>query len=194
MVVDCVSSGVNYIEDIVNRGYNPIILELQSGDMDEEAYKLKVQSNYDRIKYDYELFYEQDTYAETLEMVRKLNPLLVLPGSEHGVILATKLSNDLGLLGTHIDNLEAMTLKDKMHERLKEAGLRYIRGKVVSSIDEAIEFYDAESLKEVVIKPIYSAGSVSVRICLNKQEMISSLEELFNKENYYGGKNTELLV
>ena len=194
MVVDCVSSGVNYIEDIVNRGYNPIILELQSGDMDEEAYKLKVQSNYDRIKYDYELFYEQDTYAETLEMVRKLNPLLVLPGSEHGVILATKLSNDLGLLGTHIDNLEAMTLKDKMHERLKEAGLRYIRGKVVSSIDEAIEYYDAESLKEVVIKPIYSAGSVSVRICLNKQEMISSLEELFNKENYYGGKNTELLV
>ena len=87
-----------------------------------------------------------------------------------------------------------MTLKDKMHERLKEAGLRYIRGNVVSSIDEAIEFYDAESLKEVVIKPIYSAGSVSVRICLNKQEMISSLEELFNKENYYGGKNTELLV
>ena len=47
-----------------------------------------------------------------------------------------------------------------MHERLKEAGLRYIRGKVVSSIDEAIEFYDAESLKEVVIKPIYSAGSL----------------------------------
>ena len=93
--------------------------------------------------------------------------------------MTTKLSNDLGLLGTPIENLEAMTLKDKMHERLKEAGLRYIRGKVVSTIEEAIEFYDAESLKEVVIKPIYSFCSVSVRICQDKNEMINSLNEMF---------------
>ncbi len=31
IVVDCISSGTNYIEDIVNRGYNPVVLELQPG-------------------------------------------------------------------------------------------------------------------------------------------------------------------
>ncbi|WP_407377694.1 ATP-grasp domain-containing protein [Methanobrevibacter sp.] len=115
-------------------------------------------------------------------------------GNERGVILSTKLSNDLGLLGTPIENLEAMTLKDKMHERLAEAGIRHIRGKVVTSIDEAVEFYEAESLKEVVIKPVYSFCSVSVRICPNKQEMIDSLKESFNMTNAYGQKNNELLI
>lgn len=154
IVVDCVSTGANYIEDIVNRGYNPVILELQPGELDIDDYNEKMQRNYSRIEYDYDLIYEQDTYSETLELVRKLDPLLIVAGNELGVVLTTKLSNDLGLLGTPIENLEAMTLKDKMHERLKEAGLRYIREKVVSTIEEAIEFYDTESLNEIVIKDI----------------------------------------
>lgn len=169
IVVDCISSGTNYIEDIVNRGHNPIILELQPGASNVEEYRQKMQSNYDRIEYEYELVFEQDTYDKTLDIVRKLNLLLILAGNERGVILTSRLSNDLGLLGTPIENLDAMTLKDKMHERLAEAGLRHIKGKVVASIDEAIDFYDSENLKEVVIKPIYSFCSVGVRICLNKQ-------------------------
>ena len=194
IVVDCISSGTNYIEDIVNRGHKPVILELQSGEMDAVEYKQKMQSNYNRIGYDYDLVFEKDTYEETVEMIRELDPLLIVAGSERGVILTSRLSNDLGLLGTPIENLDAMTLKDKMHERLVEAGLRHIRGKVVTSVDEAVEFYEAESLNEVVIKPIYSFCSVGVRICLDKEEMIDSLKEIFNKNNAYGDVNTELLV
>lgn len=88
-----------------------------------------MQSNYDRIEYDFDLIYEKDTYEETLEMVRELDPLLIVAGNERGVILTTKLSNDLNLLGAPIENIDAMTLKDKMHERLKDVGLRYIREK-----------------------------------------------------------------
>ena len=194
IVVDCQSSGTNYIADIVNRGYNPVILELLPTGNDTEKYKKTIQSSYSRIEYEYDLIYEQGTYEETLELVRKLNPLLIVSGSEYGVIVTSRLSNDLGLLGTPIEHLDAMTLKDKMHERLAEAGLRYIRGKVVTSIEEAVDFYDSESLKEVVIKPVYSFGSVSVRICLNKQEMIGSLKEMFNMNNAYGYENTELLI
>jgi glutathione synthase/RimK-type ligase-like ATP-grasp enzyme len=194
IVVDCISSGTNYIEDIVNRGYKPVILELQSGEMNVEEYKQKMQSNYDRIGYDYDLVFEKDTYDETIEMIRELDPLLIVAGSERGVILTSRLSNDLGLLGTPIENLDAMTLKDKMHERLAEAGLRHIRGKVVASVDEAVEFYESESLNEVVIKPVYSFCSVGVRICLDKEEMIGSLKEIFTKNNAYGDANTKLLV
>ena len=53
-----------------------------------------VYNEYKRINYDFDIIYEQDTYEETLEMVRKLNPLLILAGSETGVILTTKLSHD----------------------------------------------------------------------------------------------------
>ena len=81
-----------------------------------------------------------------------------------------------------------------MHKRLAENGLRYIRGKVSGSVEEAIEFYDAESLGEVVIKPIRSAGSCNVRICLNKQEMIDAIEDIMGMEGYFGGNVKELLV
>lgn len=194
VVMDCKSTGTNYISDIINRWYNPIVLELKSGGHELDKYKEIMNKQYDKIDADFDMIYERDTYEETLEAVRKYDPLLVLPGNEHGVILATKLANDLNLLCNPIENIDAMTLKNEMHNRLREKGLRYIRGKVVSSAEEAIEFYDLESLKEVVIKPIYSAGSAGVRICLNKDEMIESIHEILGKENYYGGKIKELIV
>lgn len=108
--------------------------------------------------------------------------------------MATRLSYELGLLGNSIENLDAMTLKNEMHNRLAERGLRSIKGKVIHSLDEALEFYDEENLKEVVIKPTYSAGSASVRICLNRDEMIDSIKHLFDNVNYYGDQIDELLV
>ena len=27
VIVECISTGINYIEDIINRGYNPVVLE-----------------------------------------------------------------------------------------------------------------------------------------------------------------------
>lgn len=194
IVVDCKSTGTNFIEDIVNRGYYPFVLELKPGNSDVEEYKQIMKYGYDRIFYDFNLIYEKDTYEETLEMIRQLDPLLIVPGSERGVILATKLANDLGLLCNSIDNLKAMTLKDQMHRRLARRGLRHIRGRVVSSVEQAIDFYDRQSLKEVVIKPVYGYCSVSVRICLNRQEMIDTLTELFDKTNSYGDENDVLLV
>ena len=35
IVVECISTGINYIEDIINRGYNPIVLEPKMIDTEE---------------------------------------------------------------------------------------------------------------------------------------------------------------
>lgn len=195
MVVECRSTGTNYIEDIINRGYNPVVLEPKYGESEKgDEYLEGVHNEYKDIKYDFDLIYEQDSYEETLELVRKFDPLLILPGNEKGVILASRLAYDLNLKCNDIKNLDAMTFKDEMQKRIAEAGLRSIRGKSVRTIEEAIEFYDAEALEEVVIKPKYSAGSASVRICSNKEEMIASLEELFEKTNAFGEENIDLLI
>ena len=95
IIVECISTGTNFIEDIINRGYNPIVLEPKMIDTEEgEEYKKMVYDEYKRIKYDFDIIYEKDSYEETLEEVKKYDPLLVLPGNEKGVVLATKLSND----------------------------------------------------------------------------------------------------
>lgn len=195
IIVECRSTGINYIEDLINRGYNPVVLEVHYGDSEvsQQYHELSV-SEYEGIKYDFDMIYEQDTYEATLNEVKKWDPLLVLPGNEGGVVLASKLAHDLGLICNPIENLDAMTLKNEMQAKIAEHGLRSIRGKVIKSTEEAIEFYDSAQLSQVVVKPTYSAGSVSVRICKNKQEMIDAVEELFDMTNLFGSDNTELLV
>lgn len=195
VVVEAGSTGFNFIRDIANRNFYPIALDMKSDDTEEgKAYKEMVCGTYENIDVDYELIYEKDTYDETLEMLREYDPLLVIPGSEMGVRLATRLANDLGLLCNPIENLDAITLKDKMQEKIAEKGLRHIKGRVVKSVEEAIEYYDNEGLTEVVVKPVYSAGSVGVRICLNKDEMIKSLNHLFGDTGLYGNVLTEIVV
>ena len=196
VVVECISTGTNYIQDIVARNYNPIVLEMaESGDNEEALlYKKIVHDSYERIKHDFDLIHEKDTYEETLAMVKELDPVLVVPGNEKGVILATKLANDLNLLCNPIENIDAFTLKNEMQNRLAENNLRSIRGRVVKSVEEAVDYYDSEGLKEVVVKPIYGAASVGVNICQNRQEMIDSISKVFNQKGYYGNESAELLI
>ena len=195
IVVDCLSTGKNFIEDIINRGYNPVVLELK--DVDTELGKIDgehIREGYNSIPYEFDIIYEKDTFEETLEEVQKIKPLLIVPGNERGVILATKLAHELGIMGNSIENLDAMTLKNEMHNRLAQRGLRSIKGQVVHNVDEALEFYDRENLNEVVVKPVYSAGSTGVRICESREELIDSIENLFCSFNCYGEKIDELLI
>lgn len=196
VIVQCASTGVNYVQDIIDRNYNPVVLEMKAfaDSKEAELFIEEVREDYKEIDNYFDMIYEQDTYEETLEEVRKLDPLLIVPGTEEGVILANRLSHDLGLLGNPIENIDAMTLKNEMHNKIKEHGLRSIKGRVVNSVEEAIEFYDSENLDEVVLKPVYSAASVGVRICSNRDEMISNAKELFQDKNLYGNELNEILV
>ena len=196
IIVQCMSTGKNYVQDIIDRNCNPIIMEMKPfGDSeDAQIYQEEVKSEYELIENDFDLIYEKDTYEETLEMVKKYDPLLIVPGTEDGVILATKLANDLNLLCNPIENIDAITLKDEMQNRLAENNLRSIKGQVVRSLDEAIEYYDKENLKEVVVKPTYSAASVGVRLCSDRQEMIDAVKEVFNLTGVYGNELKELVI
>ena len=196
IIVQCMSTGKNYVQDIIDRNYNPIILEMKAfGDSEEAlAYHEEVKAEYDLIENEFDLIYEKDTYEETLEMVREYNPLLIVAGTEDGVILATRLANDLDLLCNPIENIDALTLKDEMQNKLAENGIRSIKGKVVRSVEEAIEYYDSECLDGVVVKPKYGAASVGVRLCSNRQEMIEAVREVFNMSGVYGDDLNELVI
>ena len=195
IIVECMSTGINFIQDIININCNPVILQTKVEDTeDSQNYQSIFMNYFNSIEDDVELIHEKDNYDETLSMVREYDPLLILPGSERGVKLATILANDLNLKCNPIESLDAITLKDKMQERIAEHGLRHIRGKAIHCIEEAVEYYDEEGLDEVVVKPTYSQGSAGVRICMNREEMIDSLNELFEKSDIYGVKNREFVV
>ncbi|WP_458454335.1 ATP-grasp domain-containing protein [Methanobrevibacter sp.] len=196
VIVQCMSTGKNYIQDIIDRNCNPVVLEMKPFGDSEDAliYQEEVKNEYNFIENDFDLIYEKDTYEETLEMVKKIDPLVIVPGTEDGVILATKLANDLNLLCNPIENIDAITLKNEMQNRLAENNLRSIKGQAIRSLDEAIEYYDKENLKEVVVKPVYSAASVGLRMCSDRQEMIDAVTEVFNLKGVYGNDLTELVI
>ena len=196
IIVECMSTGVNYVQDVMDRNHNPIVLELTIQDDSEEGiiYKNHRSRGYEAIDCEFDMIYEKESYEETLAMVKEYDPLLVVAGAEMGVTLATKLANDLGLLCNPIENLPAMTFKDVMQNRLAENGLRHIKGKVISSVEDALEFYESEKLNEVVVKPVKSAGSVGVKICTNKQEIIEAIDEISEMKGYGGADFNGILI
>jgi hypothetical protein len=61
-------------------------------------------------------------------------------------------------------------------------------------VEEAIEYYDEEGFEGVVVKPVYSAASVGVRLCSNREEMIEAVKEVFNLTGVYGNDLNELVI
>ncbi|MBR1442861.1 MAG: hypothetical protein IJ583_04935, partial [Firmicutes bacterium] len=92
IVAEPMSTAFNFLEDIRQRGYEPVILEAYIPEgyarrlMDDER-KIK----YSRIKYPITIIKEDPDYSITLQEVRAFDPLLVLVGGEEGVIIGTRL-------------------------------------------------------------------------------------------------------
>ena len=192
IIVEAVSTGYNLVEDVRRRGYNPIVME-SYGEVSEDIAALRNGS--DSLYYSRpEIIRACEKYEDTLSLAKKYDPLLVVAGSEQGVGLATMLASDLGLLGNPIEMLEAMTKKDAMHEALRKAGIRYIRGKVVSNSTEALAFLEENDFERAVVKPIQSAGSQGLFLCNNREEVKSAVDTLLTYKDFYGRPITSVLV
>ena len=79
IIVQCMSTGKNYIQDIIDRNLNPIVLEMKLFDESEDAIitKEEVNAEYELIDNDFDVIYEKDIYEETLEMVKNMTLCLL---------------------------------------------------------------------------------------------------------------------
>ena len=183
IIVECVSSSVNYIKDIIDEGYEPVLLELGCPKQDAEIYR---QSHDSYIKW---LFTDEyphlnkpriinsgTNYSDTLEIVRKQNPTLILPGCDNAIEIAMKLSRDLGLKTNSFENFPVMRNKYLTQEALKSAGVRYIKSSLVHSYTQANKFFNVLENNKVVMKPVTGTASVGVHICRNNEAYEKSIK------------------
>ena len=192
IVVEAVSTGYNYVEDIIRRGYNPVVLEAKMESAPEVA-EVR-EASYLGFYHQPEIIKEAETYEETLEIVKRFDPVLIVAGSETGVVLCTRLSDDLQLPGNSAKYLDAMTKKDAMHLALKAAGIRYIRGEKVHSTEEALAFCRRNGLSTAVVKPLQSAGSQGLFLCDNTDQVEAAVRKLLNTLDFFGKPIEEVLV
>ncbi len=194
LIVDAFSTGVNFIEDIIKRGFYPVVLWSKRSD-DIFALMAGVR---DPIEHHYkglaDFCAECDTYDDTLKMVRELSPRFILPGADLGVELAIRLAEDMGLPGNKTERIPAMTNKFLMHQTLIDHKVRGIRGKIVHNWDEALDFYRKEGFTGCVLKPYRGASSVDVRICDSEDELKAAYDEVFSTGNYMGGEEEGMLL
>lgn len=178
IVVECISSSVNYINDIRKAGYEPIALEVyvpEEKKMDSRALHDLYFSLMDTDKP--EILEAAEEYEDTLAMVRKLEPVLVIPGGDDGIDLATRLSSDLGLVGNDPVNLPKMRDKWYMQNALKDAGIRYIHSKIIKNCDEALKFYGEQENGYAVLKPVVGGATVGVHVCATECEVKAAMAD-----------------
>ena len=196
VICEYISTGANYIDDVRARGYEPVLLETCiAGTEAEKAHFIASRESVKaRIKGEIRVIPENPDYDEVLEQVRLLDPLLVIPGSEYGVPMATKLAEDLGLKGNPVSRLKAMTEKDSMQQALKEHGLRSIRGMVVTSEKEAIEYYKELGKEDVVVKRVRGAASRGVYLCHGYDEMLKAVRMSFSDDVRDGDEAIAIMI
>lgn len=188
LIVDAFSTGVNYINDVINRKYQPVVLYEKMSDKADKSFdywRSRIRSRYQ----DKAIFIdEQETLEETVKLVKQYDPIVVVPGSEGGVELAMQVTAALGLPGNDIKNIPNFTQKDCMQAALKDYGIRSIKGIIASSVEEAVEFYRNEELTGCVVKPIRGAGSVGVRICESEEQLIENFNFVKQGTNMFGNE------
>ncbi len=194
IVVDPLSTGENYINDIIQRGFQPVGLWSKRNDIIFEAMAEDRKATEQRFQDRAEFLVERKTYEETLEMVKGYAPKFILVGGEVGVELATKLAADLGLPGNPVERIPVLTNKYLMNQALIAYGIRGIRGALVHNWEEIITFYREQKLKGCVLKPYRGAGSFGVRVCENEEELKAAFDEVFSTANAMSGKDDGMLL
>lgn len=196
LLVECMSTGVNYVEDIIMRGYEPIVVEGHQVGPEEGVALIRQERRQVREKLPetVPIIDENPDYEEVLRRAREFAPVHVVAGSEFGVPLAVRLAHDLGLPGNPLDRIAAMTQKDAMHEALRLAGLRYIRGRIVRSVEEALRCYDEFGEKGVVVKLTRAAGTQGLSLCDNRDEMVEAVRKGLAMSVRTVDEKSELLV
>lgn len=103
-------------------------------------------------------------------MVREIDPVLILPGCDNGVLPALRLSKDLGLRSNSLENYPKMRDKYEMQMALRDYGMAYARSEILNTEKEAVSFFRRMGGRSVVLKITRSSATVGVCICDTEEE------------------------
>lgn len=194
VMIPATSTSKQFIPAIVERGYRPIIIDPFFED-EESEYRRFFMS--DKSFYEpYDPIYLTNK-RDINELIQELNSYeieAIIAGSDVGVPLTDQLNTLLGMKGNSSKTTYKRRDKLAQQQALKDAGIRYIKSKEISSLEEALAFYNELGRKTVVVKPVSGGGSEGVHICNDESELSSCVMAELNKINVYGIKNVTLLM
>lgn len=192
LILEPISTGANYVFDVLERGYQPLVLFPKN---DYALYERENRAGARERFPDSVIYLEDDGNYETLlSSIRSYPVVQVLIGSEFGAELGDRIASDLGLLGNPPESSALHRDKALMQQRLADRGLPHIRGRFVTSLSEAEAFIREEGLTDAVVKPKSGAASVGVHLCHGREEILSAVKNSFQSQDVFGQRLDGVLV
>ena len=144
-------------------------------------------------QFDVELVYDDDL-DEVLPTLTTLGPSLVLAGSELGVNPADYLSEALGLPTN--GTLRSVARRDKagMVDALRARGIPVMRQLRSRSWKRILRWMERHQLREIVIKPVRSAGTDRVSRARNADEVERAVRAIIGVTNRLGLREVEVVA
>lgn len=177
VIIECISSSVNYISDIREIGYEPVLMEFWVPDRRRKSSRQRHDEHYslngDPVP---EIIQAPQDYAAILELMKNLDPVLIIPGSDWAIDTAMKLSADLGLTGNAPEIISPMRDKSVTQSALKKAGLRYIDTLLIHTIEDALQFFHKKGDGPVIIKRERGISSIGVILCRTEEEITEAIK------------------
>ncbi len=196
VIVSCVSTGINFLNDIRYRGYMPVVVDVPFVGTMETVRPMQAmqESIYAGMSDDIPVIKDYADYDELVARVKEYEPILVLAGSEFGVPCATRLAYDLGLPCNPPERIPAMTRKAEMHKALKEYGIRFIEGRIINSVGDAMQFCDSIDADDFVVKWSRAAGTQGVHLCHGREQVAAAVGKALSDPFIDSGEKVDLLI
>ena len=117
----------------------------------------------------------------------------VIAGSELGIALADKISENLGLSGNDTKKIACRCNKYLMMQCLMNHQIPTVREVLVDNVDKASEIIQLLNFP-MVVKPTNSSGSEDVYICNSLLDLKTGIDRILNKKNILNLTNVEALA
>ncbi len=190
-VVECVSSGRLYIDDIISHGYRPLIINTKLKTSDLFTYR-EIVSKGIGDKADY--IDEDEDFDVFIEKLKKYDIKAVFAGSEYGVRLTDMIVKALGLRGNDADTTYLRCNKAGMYEALGKAGIRRIESAHVKNKDDIKKFWKDNDLDVCVLKFSESASTIGLKICKSLDDALEYYDVMRTIPTYKGEVDADILI
>ena len=191
VIVECISSGILYVDEIISRGYKPLVVNVNMDTDEINEYREIIAKRYsDRVEY----IDEGDDFDEFISRLKKYDIAAAFPGSEAGVRVADRIVKALGLRGNDEATTYLRCNKAGMYEALGKAGIRRIESEFVKTEDDIRNFWKKYELDTCVLKFAESAATVGLKICNSLDDALDHYRYMKTITTDFGEKDAPVLI
>lgn len=194
LIVEPTSRGADYIQDALDRGYEPVLVFPPLPDGDNEFYMNYRRHYLEKYPEKIRMIFLDETLDSLPPDIANMHVKAVLSGADFGTRWADALAEKLNLPGNSPQSSKLRYDKPSMQNRLKERGLPHIKGETVYSAAQALQFFNELSIKKCVLKPPASSGTQNVHICQSEEEVLACFRLINSTGDAYGRTGSGVLI